>query len=167
VCDDLADSRHVSQTAIRASLRPTKVRAMECVRFYCAVTAGAAVVPAWWISSPTVAAVQLKMLAELSQLYRVDFAQDVTRPILASLSGGGLSMLLSRHPASLVLKSWVVTIPVIGVPLRFGAGPAILAGYTYLLGRAFTQHYDTGGTYLSFDYKRLVTGMFESVRTAA
>ena len=140
---------------------------MERVRVYSAMAAGASMVPVWWISSPSVAGVQLKMLAELSQLYRVDFAQDVARPVLASLTGGGLSMLLSRHPVSIILKRWVITIPVVGVPLRYGAGPAILAGYTYLLGRAFTQHYETGGTYLSFDYKRFATGVFQSVRTAA
>jgi uncharacterized protein (DUF697 family) len=140
---------------------------MERVRVYSAMSVAASLVPVWWLSTPSVTSVQLKMLAELSQLYHVDFAQDVTRPILASLAGGGLNLLFSRHPVSWAIKAGVSSIPIIGLPLRVAGGPAILAAYTYQLGRAVTRHYESGGSYVSFDYREFATGFFGSGRTVA
>ena len=98
---------------------------------------------------------QLKMLAEISAVYGVAFQQDLTRPMVASLAGGGLSLLLSQNPLSMALKMWVVTIPVIGIPLRFGTGPAIIGAYCYMLGRTFVDHHEAGGTYHDFDAAKL------------
>lgn len=107
-------------------------------------------IPWWWAASPSITGLQLKMLAEISDLYGIEFSQHKTKPILASLTGGGLSFTIGQHPYALAFKGWLLSIPVVGIPLRFGTGPAIMAAYTWLLGHAFMSHYESGGTYESF-----------------
>ena len=136
--------------------RPRPARALEIVRHYTILCAEAMWIPFWWAGSPAITALQMNMLREVSQVYGVDVAPDRTRAIVASVGGGGLSLLISKHPLSIVAKAWVLSIPVLGIPLRFGTGPAIMAAYTWWLGRAFVTHYETGGTYLDFRMRQLV-----------
>ncbi len=139
-------------------------RAAAIVRRHAALCAGAAIVPVWWAASPSITALQLKMLSELSNAYGVEFAQDFAKPLLASLAGGGLSLMMSQHPVSLALKRWVVGIPVVGLPLRFGTGPAIIAAYPWVLGHAFIRHYESGGTYLDFHLGRVREAVHDLAR---
>lgn len=127
-----------------------RLRAMDVVSRYAVLCAVATRIPLWWANSPSITALQLKMLSEISHIYGVDLVQDLARPLLASLAGGGLNLVISQNPLSVAAKAWVVTIPVVGIPLRFATGPAVLAAYTYVLGRAFIRHYEEGGTYHDF-----------------
>jgi len=52
---------------------------------------------------------------------------------------------------------------VVGIPLRFGTGPAIMATYTYLLGKAFAKHYETGGSYLDFHAGQLREELYDAI----
>jgi len=142
----------------------TRLRAAAIVRHHAALAAGAALVPFWWAASPSIAGIQLKMLSELSSCYGVEFAQDFVKPLVASLGGGGLSLVMSQHPVSLALKRWVIGIPVVGIPLRFGTGPAIIAAYTWVLGHAFIRHYESGGTYLDFHLGRVREAVHDLAR---
>lgn len=132
-----------------------RVDVNEIVRHHAALCASATLLPLWWAASPSITALQLKMMAELSRAYGVEFSQDFGKPLLASLAGGGLSLWMSQHPAMLVVKGTVMSIPIVGVPLRYFTGPAIIAGYTWVLGQAFIRHYESGGTYLDFTFGKL------------
>jgi uncharacterized protein (DUF697 family) len=127
-----------------------KLLAMDIVARDTLLCAVASRVPYWWANSPSVTALQLKMLSEISRLYDVEFAQDLARPLVASIAGGGLNLILSQNPVSVALKTWIVTVPVVGILLRFGTGPAVVGAYTYVLGRAFVRHYEAGGSYHDF-----------------
>ena len=61
---------------------------------------------------------------------------------------------MSRLPVLMAVKAWLLTIPAIGVPLRFATGPALLAAYTYVVGRAFARHFEAGGDLTDFDISR-------------
>jgi uncharacterized protein (DUF697 family) len=124
--------------------------AAAIIRHYAILCAEATLLPWWWAASPSTAALQLKMLAEISEAYGVPFDADRAKPMLAALGGGGLSFLIAQHPLGLAFKAWLLAIPVVGLPLRLGTGPAIMATYTWLLGRAFVSHYAAGGTYHDF-----------------
>jgi uncharacterized protein (DUF697 family) len=147
-----------------ASVR--KLRAMDRVAVYTLLCAVATRIPLWWASSPGVTGLQLRMLEEISSLYGVEFRKDLARPMIASLAGGGLSLLISQNPLAMALKTWVVTIPVIGIPLRFGTGPAIIGAYCYVLGRTFVDHHEAGGTYHDFDPAKLRQSFRGLLRTA-
>jgi len=130
-------------------------QAADIIRHHAILCAEAVWLPFWWANSPAITGLQLKMLAEISDVYGIEFAQHKAKPIVASLSGGALNFLLSRHPLSLAAKAWILSIPVLGIPLRFGTGPAIMAAYTWLLGRAFVSHYEAGGRYEDFHVSSL------------
>ena len=134
---------------------PPAAQALAIVRHYTILCAESMWIPFWWASSPSITALQLKMLEEVSRVYGVEVSRDRTTALVASLGGGGLSLIMSRHPVSLAVKAWVMGIPIVGIPLRFGTGPAIMAGYTWLLGRSFVTHHESGGTYLDFRMRQM------------
>lgn len=118
----------------------------------------------WALSSPAVTVLQLKMLAALAEHYSVPFSQASAKPVLASLAGGALSYIVSRLPLLMAVKAWLLTIPAVGIPLRFATGPALLATYTYVLGSAFGRHFEAGGDLTDFDVSRFKT---ETLRALA
>lgn len=125
-----------------------RYEAMRVVRrhaLYVAAASAAWQTPCWALSSPVVTVLQLKMLAALAGHYHVPFSSAKIKPVLASLAGGFLNYTVSRLPLFTVAKAWLTVVPVIGIPLRVASGPAILAGYTYVLGRAVTRHLEAGG----------------------
>jgi uncharacterized protein (DUF697 family) len=138
-------------------------QALAIVRHYTILCAEAMWIPFWWASSPSITALQMKMLAEVSRVYGVEVSPDRTRALVSSLGGGGLSLIISQHPVSVAVKALVLAIPIVGIPLRFGTGPAIMAGYTWLLGQAFVTHHESGGTYLDFRMRQVATQLRESV----
>jgi uncharacterized protein (DUF697 family) len=137
-------------TSFATDASPRRLRAMDSVARYTLLAAVSTRIPYWWATSPSVTALQLKMMADVSEVYGVEFEQDLARPIAASVAGGVLNLVLSQNPITVALKAWVVTVPVVGIPLRFAAGPAAVACYTYVLGRAFVRHYEAGGSYHDF-----------------
>ena len=141
---------------VRGSLNFAERRsqAVDVVLRSATLAAASTTLPVPLADSATVMGVQLAMLAELSQLYGKTFSQDTARALLASLGGGALSFVFSSTRLGFVLKNLTLAIPVIGLPLRFLAGPVTLAGYTYLLGQAYILHYESGGNYADFDRKK-------------
>ena len=128
---------------------------MDIVTKYTVLCAVVSRIPSWWANSPSVTGLQLKMLAEVSSVYGVEFQQDLVRPMIGSFAGGGLSVLVSRNPLSMAFKSWLAAVPIVGVPLRLTIGPVVVGTYCYLLGRTFIQHYEAGGTYRDFSAAKL------------
>jgi uncharacterized protein (DUF697 family) len=161
VTETAAGTTTAGATATHSTSEAT--RSLAIVKHYTILCAEAMWIPFWWASSPSITALQLKMLEEVSQVYGVEIAPDRTKALVASLGGGGLSLIISQHPLSLALKAWVLAIPVIGIPLRLGTGPAIMAGYTWLLGQAFITHYESGGTYLDFRMRQVGSQLREAV----
>lgn len=96
-------------------------------------------------------ALQLHMLAQVSKLYEVDFSKELGRSAIASLLGGGTTVLASttsvRHVLKLItVNTWLVS----AVSTGMFAGAS-----TYAIGRVFIQHFDSGGTLLTFDPQKV------------
>jgi len=123
------------------------------VRDSATTCAAVSLVPAPFLGSVGISALQLRLLSELSRLYRVPFSQNVARALIAASAGGILNSTLASNPISHVLRDWVnVHLALIALPLRLLTGPALLAACTYILGNAFIRHYEKGGAYLDFDW---------------
>jgi uncharacterized protein (DUF697 family) len=148
---------------VREAATPQATRALAIVRHYTILCAESMWIPFWWAGSPTIAALQLKMLEDVSRVYGVEVSRDRAKALVASLGGGGLSLIISTHPLSVAVKAWVLAIPIIGIPLRFGTGPAIMAVYTWLLGRSFITHHESGGSYLDFRMGQLGNELRETI----
>ncbi len=113
---------------------------------YCALAAGIVPIPVFDFVAVT--GIQLEMLRRLSNLYGVEFMQNKGKNILGALTGGGFSSSLSP-----ILASTIKVIPVVGSALGAVSMPVISGAATYAIGKVFIQHFESGGTFLTFDPK--------------
>ena len=120
-----------------------------------AVWSGAAgLIPVPVVDIVTVAGLQLQMLRRISQIYNVSFSENRGKALIASLAG-------SLIPASsgLGAVSALKAVPVVGTLTAGLVMPVLSAGATYAIGKAFIQHFESGGTLLDFnppDYREFV-----------
>lgn len=109
---------------------------------------GLGIVPIPVFDFIAVTGVQLDMLRRLSKLYHVEFMESKGKNILSALVGGGFSSSLAPMLASLVK-----VIPIIGSTLGAVSMPIVAGATTYAVGKVFIQHFESGGTFLTFDPK--------------
>ncbi len=117
--------------------------------------AGTGLIPVPVLDSTAVVAVQLKMLAELSSHYQVDFRKSsgkaVISTMMTSITGGVLG---KSFLATGIFTSLAKALPVVGTTLSVLTMPGFNAAFTYALGRVFQMHYEAGGTFETFDPKK-------------
>ena len=93
-----------------------------------------------------VGAIQLDMIRQLCKVYEVDFKETEGKAVITALAGSGLSRLGARA---------VKFIPGIGTVIGGITLAGLSGGSTYAIGEVFKTHFETGGTFLDFDPKRL------------
>ena len=114
----------------------------------------AGLVPVPVLDVAAVGGLQIQMVRRISQIYDVDFSENRGKALIASLAGSMIPASSGIGAAS-VLKA----IPVIGTIAGGFVMPALSAGATYAIGKAFIQHFATGGTLLDFnppDYRQFI-----------
>lgn len=114
----------------------------------------AGLIPIPMIDIAAVGGLQIQMVRRLSQVYDVEFSENRTKAIVASLAGSLIPATSGIGAASL-LK----TVPVLGTIAGGFVMPALSAGATYAIGKAFIQHFASGGTLLDFnppDYREFI-----------
>jgi uncharacterized protein (DUF697 family) len=105
-------------------------------------------IPVPFVDFVAITGTQIDMVYRLSRIYEVDFSTQAARGVIASLLGGGVAL----QPA---LVSGMKLIPVIGGAASFFAAPTLAAATTYAVGKVFVQHFETGGTLLTFDAAKM------------
>jgi len=101
-----------------------------------------------------VGGLQLQMLNRLSQIYGVPFSENRGKALIASLAGSWIPATSGIGAAS-ALK----VVPILGTLISGFVMPVLSAGATYAIGKAFIQHFESGGTLLDFnppDYREFV-----------
>ena len=115
--------------------------------------AGAAgLIPVPLVDLAAVGGLQLQMLRKLAAIYDVPYSENRGKSILASFAGTLIPAGAAPATAGL-LKS----VPGIGTAVGALTMPAFCAGATYTIGRAFIQHFASGGTLLDYtppDYRK-------------
>jgi uncharacterized protein (DUF697 family) len=86
------------------------------------------------------------MLHKLSSLYDVKFTKSLARNAAAALVGGGIPFLSAATVAS-ALKA----VPLLGPYIAVLAQPALGGAVGFAIGKVFIQHFESGGTFLTFD----------------
>jgi uncharacterized protein (DUF697 family) len=99
----------------------------------------------------SITGVQLKMLASMSELYNEPFSRQFARKSMASLIGGIGSQAIGRGVVGSLLKF----IPGLGQIAGVVSVSMISAATTYAIGQVFIQHFESGGTFLTFDPERV------------
>lgn len=120
--------------------------AAKLVRNHMFASVASCILPVPLLDVGILGAIQLRMVKKLADLYEVDFSEQRANAIIGSLAGMGIAasaggVVLSLLPrfARAVLSVGALTLP-----------PAS----TYALGHVFIKHFDTGGTFLTFDEER-------------
>jgi uncharacterized protein (DUF697 family) len=120
-----------------------------------AVWSGAAgLIPLPVVDVLAVGGLQLQMLRRISQLYGVPFSENRGKALIASLAGA-----LIPASSGIGAASALKFIPVVGTLASGFIMPVLSAGATYAIGKAFIEHFASGGTLLDFnppDYREFV-----------
>jgi uncharacterized protein (DUF697 family) len=106
-----------------------------------------------------VGGLQIQMLRRLSQIYGVPFSENRGKALIASLAGSMIPA-TSGIGATSALKF----VPVVGMVAAAFVMPVLSAGATYAIGKAFIQHFASGGTLLDFnppDYREFIKAQKE------
>jgi len=94
--------------------------------------------------------VQMDLVYRLSRIYDVEFSTQAVRAIIGSLLGASVPL----QPA---LISGLKLMPGIGTAAAFVAQPALAGASTYAIGKVFVEHFESGGTLLTFDAGKMKT----------
>jgi len=125
-----------------------------------AVWAGVAgLIPVPFVDIATVIGLQIQMVRRISQIYDVPFSENRGKAIIASL-GGSMIPATSGMGAASMLKG----IPILGMLASGFVMPVLASGATFAIGKAFIQHFASGGTLLDFhapDYREFVRAQKE------
>ncbi|MGA8497793.1 MAG: YcjF family protein [Xanthobacteraceae bacterium] len=119
----------------------------------------AGLIPLPVVDVVAVGGIQLQMLRRVSQLYDVQFSENRGKALIASLAGTMIPVTSGMGAAS-ALKS----VPLLGMLASAFVMPVLSAGATYAIGKAFIQHFESGGTLLDFnppDYKEFIKAQKE------
>jgi uncharacterized protein (DUF697 family) len=119
----------------------------------------AGLIPVPVVDAATVAGLQLQMVRRISQIYDVNFSENIGKSLIAALAGAMVPATSSIGAASL-LKA----IPIVGTIASGFVMPVLASGATYAIGKAFIQHFETGGTLLDFnppDYREFLRSQKE------
>lgn len=128
------------------------------IRNHVLLATGAAVIPVAFLDTAALAAVQLRLLKELSEVYGVSFRADLGKEAVGTLFASVAPALLSGGIlGSAVIGAALRSVPVIGTVTRFATLPLFHAAFTYALGKVFQQHFASGGTFLTFDPEKVKT----------
>jgi uncharacterized protein (DUF697 family) len=114
----------------------------------------AGLIPVPVIDVVAVGGLQIQMLRRISQIYDVAFSENRGKALIASVAGSMIPATSGMGAASM-LKA----VPVFGTIAGGFVMPALSAGATYAIGKAFIQHFATGGTLLDFnppDYREFI-----------
>jgi len=133
---------------------PRDVAAAKLVERFSLWSGAAGLIPVPVVDVFAVGGVQLQMLNKLSQIYGVPFSENRGKALIASLAGSWIPATSGVGAAS-ALK----VVPILGTLIASFVMPVLSAGATYAIGKAFIQHFESGGTLLDFnppDYREFI-----------
>ncbi len=120
--------------------------AQKIVKKYSVVSAGVGLIPIPIVDLAGIASVQVKMIADLAKHYDIPFKKDLGKSAIAGLVGSEVGNVLGTG----VIRSMVKSIPVVGTVAGITVLPAFAGASTMAVGKVFTQHFESGGTFLNF-----------------
>jgi len=157
------DSSIATKDAVEVAPDERKARALKLVERFSLWSGVAGLLPVPVVDLAAVAALQIQMLRRLSQIYDIPFSKNRGKAIIASFAG-------TMIPATtgLGMASMIKSVPVAGTAIGAMTTPALSVGATYVIGRAFLEHFASGGTLLDFeppDYQEFIKAGMELRKT--
>lgn len=126
---------------------------------------GVGLIPAPGIDIAALMVIQHSMIKKIAALYGIPFFKEAVQKMLSTLIG---SILFTN--AMPLWFSVVKSIPFIGQTVGAATMPLVCGASTYAAGKVFIQHFESGGTLLTFDPKKVqayYAKMFEEGKDVA
>lgn len=121
-------------------------QARNLIKYYSAWSFGAGVVPVPFLDMALVMGVQVQMLRKMAAVYDTPFQDHLVKGLVGALLGGIVPEAVSMGAIGHALRA----LPGIGPLFGFLTMPAFSAASSYAVGQVFLQHFESGGTFLSF-----------------
>lgn len=141
-----SDSGHKSKEPLISEHEELReIKASKILRKYMLWSMGSGLIPFPLVDTAVLSGIQLKLLLKLSKFYEVPFSKNVGKSVIATLLGFTSANSLRGS----ILTRYIKTIPGLGfwgmvsMPIYSGA-------VTYAIGKVFIQHFESGGTLLTF-----------------
>ena len=122
-------------------------KALKTIKHYMWWSMGAGLIPIPLVDMAAVSGVQLKMLAAISKIYGVEYKKNGGKAVIASLGGFVVPYAMSYGAVGSLLKA----VPLVGALAGAPAMALFSAASAWALGKVFIQHFESGGTFLSFN----------------
>lgn len=133
-----------------AEIHGRRGQAMNLVKNFMMGSMAVGVVPIPMMDAVALTGIQVAMLKKLSTLYGIQFKKDIGKSLLASLVGSGVGI-----SAALGLRQLLHNLPVAGTLLTGVSISLMSAASTYAVGKVFMQHFESGGTFLTFNPEKV------------
>lgn len=143
------------EVKILTEVDKAKVEKLIHQSVYASMGVGVTLLP--FVNLAGVTALQLNMIRKLSQLYGVEFKENIAKKILTAVVASGASVLATGPVGMLALS-----IPVFGTAAAFATLPTLNGISTLAMGRMFVTHFERGGNFIDAN----MDSMKEDFKTA-
>lgn len=126
-------------------------KALKTVKNYMWWSMGAGLIPVPFVDLVAVSGVQLKMLAEISKIYGVQFQESRGKAVVGALIGYIVPSAMSFGSVGSLLKA----VPLVGVLVGAPSMVVFCGASAWALGKVFIQHFESGGTFLNFNPEKV------------
>ncbi|RLA49277.1 MAG: hypothetical protein DRR42_15765 [Gammaproteobacteria bacterium] len=147
-------------TLEHAKLKNRTTRANHIVRNHSIVSGAIGIVPIPPLGVALIIANGLKMVHKLSSIYGVEFNKEIGKSAISSFLAGCGTFSISGRLIWGLSTALPAAAPVVGVVTR----PLFSTAMMYAMGKIFIQHFESGGTFLTFDPEKVrehYAGLFE------
>jgi len=121
--------------------------ANEITKKYVMSSVSAGLIPIPIVDFIAVTGIQVKMLHSLTQQYDIPFSNNMSESVIGALLGG----LIPTEATMSLVGSLSKLIPIGGTTLGMITMSLFSGASTYAVGKVFIQHFEAGGTILSFE----------------
>ncbi len=135
---------------VQMTLKERVSEANHIVKNRMIASVGAGLIPFPVVDIVALTGIQMDTVRALCKLYNVKFSKDIGKTAITTLTGGVVPVLTGPWVSSLAK-----TIPVVGQIVGAASMPIIAGASTYAVGKVFIQHFESGGTFLSFDPEKV------------
>jgi uncharacterized protein (DUF697 family) len=121
--------------------------ANEITKKYVMSAMSAGLIPIPIVDFVAVTGIQVKMLHTLAQEYDIPFSTNLSQSLIGALLGG----MIPTEATMTLVGSLSKFIPVGGTTMGMITMSLFSGASTYAVGKVFIQHFEAGGTILTFD----------------
>lgn len=104
-------------------------------------------IPVTGLDTVTISGVQLKMVYDLCEIYKVPFKKEAVLAVVGAALGGSFTTIVASKVAGVGMSR----IPYVGSVITLLTQPAISYATTFAIGLLFVKHFENNGDLLNFD----------------